>query len=120
MECLNIKGYEDLDYISLNYTIYNHKISIEFKDKISKIRKDIEELKDKLNRYKGHKIGVGKEIEKLDVIYNELIQLENKDITEEKYYQQYPIDVAKGSDVLKNEIATKIYKNSSQAIKIQN
>ena len=53
-----MKGYEDLDYISLNFTVYNHKISIEFKDKISKIKEGIEELKDKLNRYKGHKIDV--------------------------------------------------------------
>ena len=93
-----------------------NKISIEFTDKISKIKKDIEEIKDKLNRYKGHRIDAAKEIEKLDAIYNELIQLENKDIAEEKYYQQYLIDVAKGYDVLKNEIATKVYNNSSQDI----
>ena len=61
-QSLNLDGFDNLKYPSLKYTIFNMKISREFKNKITIIKNDIKELKDKLNKYKGNRLDSKKKL----------------------------------------------------------
>lgn len=71
------------------------KISREFENKITIIKNDIKELKDKLNKYKGNRFDSKKEIKKLVDIDEELATLLSKDDDDEQFYRAYLIHVAK-------------------------
>ena len=115
-QSLNLDGFDNLKYPSLKYAIFNMKISREFENKITIIKNDIKELKDKLNKYKGNRFDSKKEIKKLVDIDEELATLLSKDDDDEQFYRAYLIHVAKRSDILNNEIAKKVYISSSEQI----
>ena len=115
-QSLNMDGFEDLEFPSLKYTVFNMKISRAFRAKIANMEEDIILLKNKLNNYKGDKIDPAKENENLDDIYQKLTSLEDKDKEEEKFYEKYLIMIAKRADTLKNEPSKKVYIGSSEEI----
>ena len=115
-QSINLDGFNNLEYPSLKYAVFNLKISREFEIRITGIKDDINELKDKLNKYKGNCIDTKKEIKKLDDIDEELTTLLSKEYGDEEFYRDYLVHVAKRSDTLNNEIAKSVYISSSEQI----
>ena len=96
--------------------MFNFEISEVFRNKIKAIRRDIAALKEKINKYKGNKINIEEENKKLDEINIKRTQLEAEDSEDYNYYKEYLITAAKRRDVINNEIAKKVYVETSEEI----
>ena len=117
-KCLYINEEElkNIKYPSLKYIIYSWKLIDAFKDRINQIKKDIIEIKEKLKNYKGVKIEVINENNKLNEFMNKLFQYEKEIDQTYNYFEDYLVTTAKKSDVLKNETAKNVYIKTSEDI----
>ena len=117
-KCLyaNKQELKDIKHPSLKYIIYSWKLIDAFKDRINQIKTDIIEIKEKLKNYKGVKIDVINENNKLDEYMNKLFQYEKEIDQTYNYYEDYLVTTAKKSDVLKNETAKNVYIKTSEDI----
>jgi len=112
----NEKELNDIKHPSLKYIIYSWKLIDAFKDRINQIKTDIIEIKEKLKNYKGVKIDVINENNKLDEFMNKLFQNEKEIDQTYNYFEDYLVTTAKKSDVLKNETAKNVYIKTSEDI----
>jgi len=117
-KCLYINEEElkNIKHPSLKYIIYSWKLIDAFKDRINQIKKDIIEIKEKLKNYKGVKIEVINENNKLNEYMNKLFQYEKEIDQTYNYFEDYLVTTAKKSDVLKSETAKNVYIKTSEDI----
>ena len=113
---LTTDKFPKLEFPSLKYAVFNFEVSEVFRNKIKAIRRDIGALKEKINKYKGKKINIEEENKKLDEINIKMTQLEAEDSEDYNYYKEYLITAAKRRDVINNEIAKKVYVETSEEI----
>ena len=112
----NEQELKDIKHPSLKYIIYSWKLIDAFKERINQIKADIIEIKEKLKNYKGDKIEVINENNKLDEYMNKLFQYEKEIDQTYNYFEDYLITTAKRFDVLKNETVKKVYIKTSEDI----
>ena len=113
---LTTDNFPKLEFPSLKYAVFNFKVTEVFRNKIKAIRRDIAAIKEKINKYKGNKINIEEENKKLDEINIKMTQLEAEDSEDYNYYKEYLITAAKRRDVINNEIAKKVYVETSEEI----
>ena len=121
-KCLDAKVEDSnfREYPSLKYALYNLLLWRTFEGRIKKIINDIEELKKKLNCYKGNKVNAKKEFKKLEEIRNKLIFMQKEAKEGYEFYVDYLTKLAKKNDVLNNQTMKSIYiKASEEIIKTQ-
>ena len=115
-DALTTKKFPRLRIPSLKYAVYSFEISEVFKEKIRSIKKEITELKTEINKYKGNKINIDVENKKLDEINSKLTQFLTEDSDDYNFYKEYLVTAAKRRDVINNEIAKKVYVETSEEI----
>ena len=104
-------------YPSLKYAVCSWQLFEAFKERISQIKSNINEIKEKIKEFEGNN---KKEIEKLDENMNKLVSFEKEAKDGYEYYKQYLVTLAKKSDDLGDETAKNVYiKTSDDIIKSQ-
>ena len=97
-ECLFATESEiiDVKHPSLIYGIYSLNLLYTFRDRIQEIENSINDIKEKLNNYKGSKLDIRKEIENLKETRNKLDSFKKvNDDTAKKVYIQSSEEVIK-------------------------
>ena len=101
----------------MKYAVCSWQLFEAFKERISQIKSNINEIKEKIKDFEGNNI---KEIEKLDENMNKLVSFEKEAKDGYEYYKNYLVTLAKRSDDLGDETAKNVYiKTSDHIIKSQ-
>ena len=104
------------DIPSLKYGIYFSNINSVYQIKIKYIKKDIDLLLKKLDEYKGSKINISEQKNKLDDINKQLDVFLKESKEDLEFYREYLVSLAKKSDVLNNKNVTDVYIKSSEEL----
>ena len=114
--CINL---DDLEYLVsplLKYALFQFNLFEAFKDRLTSLSNDIENLKNKLKICKREKIDVNKEIKRLDVFSDVLRKFEMEANEAYDFYSFYLGKVAKEYDDLNNNLTKNVYVKSSEEI----
>ena len=104
------------DIPSLKYGIYFCNINDVYQIKIKHIKEDIDLLLKKLDEYKGSKINISEQKNKLDDINKQLDVFLKESKEDFEFYRHYLVSLAKKSDVLNNKNVTDVYIKSSEEL----
>ena len=104
------------DIPSLKYGIYFSNINSVYQIKIKYIKEDIDLLLKKLDEYKGSKINISEQKNKLDDINKQLDVFLKESKEDFEFYRHYLVSLAKKSDVLNNKNVTDVYIKSSEEL----
>ena len=104
------------DIPSLKYGIYFSNINSVYQIKIKHIKEDIDLLLKKLDEYKGSKINISEQKNKLDDINKQLDVFLKESKEDFEFYRHYLVSLAKKSDVLNNKNVTDVYIKSSEEL----
>lgn len=104
------------DIPSLKYGIYFNNINDVYQIKIKHIKEDIDLLLKKLDEYKGSKINISEQKNKLDDINKQLDVFLKESKEDFEFYRHYLVSLAKKSDVLNNKNVTDVYIKSSEEL----
>lgn len=117
-ECLHLKvaDFPNIKHPSLVYCLHSWRLWEVFARRIDDVIKELNVLKENISKYKGDKVKVNEEIQKLDNKISELKRIKQESDDNYEFYKHYLVSLAKRSDALGTEHAKNIYLNASEEI----